>query len=30
MFFNKTNRKVIEKFKDEASGIPIIYFVSLR
>ena len=28
--FNKTNKKVIEKFKDEASGIPIIDFVSLR
>ena len=29
-FFDKTNKKVIGKFKDEAAGIPIIEFVGLR
>ena len=29
-FFEKTNEKVIGKFKDEAAGIPIIEFVGLR
>ena len=29
-FFYKKNKKVIEKFKDEAAGIPIIEFVGLR
>ena len=29
-FFDKTNEKVIGKFKDEAAGIPIIEFVGLR
>ena len=29
-YFNKTNKKVIGKFKDEAAGIPIIEFVGLR
>ena len=29
-YFNKTNKKVIEKFKDEASGIPINEFIGLR
>ena len=28
--FNKTNKKVIGKFKDEASGTPIIEFIGLR
>ena len=28
--FDKTNKKVIGKFKDEASGIPIIEFIGLR
>ena len=30
LFFNKTNQKVIGKFKDEAAGIPITEFVGLR
>ena len=30
MYFNKTNKKVIGKFKDEAAGIPICEFVGLR
>ena len=29
-FFDKTNNKVIGKFKDEAAGVPIIEFVGLR
>ena len=29
-YFDKTNKKVIGKFKDEALGIPIIEFVGLR
>ena len=29
-YFNKTNKKVIGKFKDEAAGIPITEFVGLR
>ena len=29
-FFDKTNKKVIGKFKDEAAGIPICEFVGLR
>ena len=29
-YFNKTNKKVIGKFKDEACGIPIKEFVGLR
>ena len=29
-YFDKTNKKVIGKFKDEAAGIPIIEFVGLR
>ena len=29
-YFDKMNKKVIGKFKDEASGIPIIEFVGLR
>ena len=29
-FFNKTNKKVIGKFKDEAAGVPIVEFVGLR
>ena len=29
-YFNKTNKKVIGKFKDEAAGIPINEFVGLR
>ena len=29
-YFNKTNKKVLGKFKDEAAGVPIIEFVGLR
>ena len=29
-FYNKTNKKVIGKFKDEAAGQPIIEFIGLR
>ena len=29
-FYHKTNKKVIGKFKDEASGIPITKFIGLR
>ena len=29
-YFDKTNKKVIGKFKDEASGVPICEFVGLR
>ena len=29
-FFDKTNKKVIGKFKDEAAGVPIYEFVGLR
>ena len=29
-YFNKTNKKVIGKFKDEAAGMPITEFVGLR
>ena len=30
LYFNKTNKKVIGKFKDEAAGVPIVEFVGLR
>ena len=29
-YFDKTNKKVIGKFKNEAAGIPIIEFIGLR
>ena len=29
-YFNKTNKKIIGKFKDEAAGVPICEFVGLR
>ena len=29
-YFNKINKKVIGKFKDEAAGVPVIEFVGLR
>ena len=29
-YFNKTNKKVIGKFKDEAAGIPVVEFIGLR
>ena len=29
-YFNKTNKKVIGKFKDEAAGIPVVEFAGLR
>ena len=29
-YFNKINKKVIGKFKDEASGIPVVEFIGLR
>ena len=29
-YFDKTNKKVIGKFKDEAAGVPIIEFIGLR
>ena len=29
-YFDKTNKKVIDKFKDEAAGVPISEFVGLR
>ena len=29
-YFDKTNKKVIGKFKDEAAGVPIYEFVGLR
>ena len=29
-YFNKTNKKVIGKFKDEAAGVPVVEFVGLR
>ncbi|KAL9967825.1 hypothetical protein ACROYT_G026122 [Oculina patagonica] len=29
-FYNKTNKKVIGKFKDEAAGVPICEFIGLR
>ena len=29
-YFDKTNKKVIGKFKDEAAGVPIVEFVGLR
>ena len=29
-YFNKTNKKVIGKFKDEAAGVPICEFVGLK
>ena len=29
-YFNKTNKKVIGKFKDEVAGIPIVEFIGLR
>ena len=30
MYFSNKNKKVIEKFKDEASGVPITKFVRFR
>ena len=30
LYFDKTNKKVIGKFKDEAAGVPICEFVGLR
>ena len=30
LYFNNTNKKVISKFKDEDSGIPILEFIALR
>ena len=29
-YFNKINKKVIGKFKDEAAGVPVVEFVGLR
>ena len=29
-FFDSTNKKVIDKFKDEAAGKPIVEFMGLR
>ena len=29
-YFNKTNKKVIGKFKDEAAGVPVFEFIGLR
>ena len=29
-YFNKTNKKIIGKFKDEAAGVPVVEFVGLR
>ena len=29
-YFDKSNKKMIGKFKDEASGIPIVEFIGLR
>ena len=29
-YFNKTNTKVIGKFKDEAAGVPVVEFIGLR
>ena len=29
-YFNKTNKKVIGKFKDEAAGVPVVEFAGLR
>ena len=29
-YFNKTNKKVIGKFKDEAAGVPVVEFIGLR
>ena len=29
-YFDKTNKKVIGKFKDEAAGVPIVEFIGLR
>lgn len=29
-YFNNSNKKVIGKFKDEASGIPVVEFIGLR
>ena len=29
-YFNKTNKKVIGKFKDEVAGVPVVEFVGLR
>ena len=30
IYFDKTNKRVIRKFKDEASGTPVIEFFGLR
>ena len=30
LYFEKTNKKLIGKFKDEASGIPVVEFIGLR
>ena len=29
-YFDKTNKKVIGKFKDEAAGVPVVEFIGLR
>ena len=29
-YFNKTNKKVIGKFKDETAGVPVVEFIGLR
>ena len=29
-YFNKTNKKVIGKFKDEAAGVPVVEFIGLQ
>ena len=29
-FYDKTNEKVIGRFKDEACGVPIVEFVGMR
>ena len=30
LYFNKINKKVIGKFKDEAAGVPVVEFIGLR